>query len=218
LFDPGAARVLPSAMPDLGRIRDVFDGQMGKAVLVTGHVDQAGSPEQARALSQERARAVAAVLRAQVLPAGTTIVAHGCGEGHPSLPAHNQRVEVFFFRHRVAPAPADACPPGGCPEYPRWVAHAEPAIDITSAPEVVVLIVDELGLPLRHARVQIQCADGTRQDLSADRLGKVRPSVASGSSFDVTVSHVHEGGSTDALVTRSGRHFPAQAGRPREAP
>jgi OmpA family len=225
LFEPGQARMLPQAMPVLRRLREVFDGQLGRIVLVTGHVDRAGSVEGDRALSQARADAVGAALGAHVLPAGTTFLTHGCGASHRSLPGpgaaatpDSERIEVFLFRGRVAPPPPDVCRAGGCPQYARWVARAAATIDLTSEGEVVVVLVDELGQPLRFAPVQIRLADGTRQALSADRLGRVRPAVAPGSSFDVVVSDVHEGGPADALVTPSGRHFSAQTGQPQEEP
>ena len=150
------------------------------------------------------------------LPDGTTIVVHGCGESHPSVAtadsvalAENRRVELFFFRGPVTPPAVDPCPAGGCAEYPEWVRRTVRTIDVNSNPEVVVVIVDEIGLPLRNARAQLVMPDGTTEDVTTDADGSIRPRVPPGSSFDVIVHDVHEGNVGDSLVTPSGQHFEA---------
>ncbi|HXJ23024.1 MAG TPA: OmpA family protein [Polyangia bacterium] len=150
------------------------------------------------------------------LPDGTTLVIHGCGESHPSVAtadsvalAENRRVELFFFKGPVKPPPVDPCPTGGCAEYPQWVANTVSTIDVNNDPEVVVFIVDELGLPLRKAKAQLVMPDGTTEDVTTDDDGKIRPRVAPGASFDVVVYDVHEGGIGDSLKTTSGQHFAA---------
>jgi outer membrane protein OmpA-like peptidoglycan-associated protein len=155
------------------------------------------------------------------LPAGTTLVVHGCGESHPSVAtrdsvalAENRRVELFFFRGPVKPPPVDPCPSGGCAEYPQWLDETVQTIDVNSDPEVVVFIVDELGLPLRNAPVRLVMPDGTTEDVSTDGAGKIRPRVAPGTSFDIIVSDVHEGGPQDSLQTPSGHHFAAGGDEP----
>jgi outer membrane protein OmpA-like peptidoglycan-associated protein len=155
------------------------------------------------------------------LPAGTTLVTHGCGETHPSVPtadsvalADNRRVELFFFRGPVKPPAVDPCPSGGCAEYQQWLDETEQTIDINSEAEVVVFIVDELGLPLKNAPVKLVMPDGTTESVSTDGNGKLRPRVPPGASFDIIVSDVHEGGSTDSLLTPSGHHFAAGGDEP----
>jgi OmpA family len=150
------------------------------------------------------------------LPDDATLVIHGCGESHPSVPtadsvalAENRRVEIFFFSGPAKPPAVNPCPSGGCAEYPQWVARASQTIDINSEPEVVVLLVDELGLPLRNAAVRLLLPGGTKEDVQTDEHGILRPRVAPGSSFDVVVLDVHEGGAQDSLTTPSGHHFAA---------
>jgi outer membrane protein OmpA-like peptidoglycan-associated protein len=157
------------------------------------------------------------------LPAGTTIVIHGCGESHPSVAtadsvalAENRRVELFFFRGPVTPPAEDPCPPGGCAAYPEWVRRTIRTIDVNSNPEVVVLVVDELGLPLRNAKAQLVMPDGTTENISTDGDGKIRPRVPPGTTFDVVLFDVHEGGPTDSLTTASGHHFAAGGDGPRD--
>ena len=159
------------------------------------------------------------------LPAGTSIVTHGCGESHPSVAtadsvalAENRRVELFFFRGPVKPPAVDPCPAGGCAEYAQWVEHTIRTIDVNADPEVVVFIVDEIGLPLRNAPVEIVLPDGTREKVSTDGDGKLRPRVAPGASFDIVVSDVHEGGAEDSLTTVSGHHFAAGGDGPEDGP
>jgi len=150
------------------------------------------------------------------LPAGTTLVTHGCGESHPSVAtadsvalAENRRVELFFFRGPVTPPAVDPCPAGGCAEYPQWVANTARNIDVNNDPEVVVSLVDELGLPLRKAKARLVMADGSTEDVTTDDQGKLRPRVPPGTSFDVIVYDVHEGAAGDSLATASGQHFAA---------
>jgi hypothetical protein len=123
--------------------------------------------------------------------------------------AENRRVELFFFKGPVKPPPVDPCPAGGCAEYPQWVANTVRNIDVNNDPEVVVLIVDELGLPLRKAKAQLVMPDGTTEDVTTDDDGKIRPRVLPGTSFDVVVYDVHEAGIGDSLKTTSGQHFAA---------
>ena len=312
LFETDKTFLLPSAMPGIRRLKQLYDQQAGKTVLVSGHADRAGAAAHNLVLSGERAQAVSAFLQDDAadwlpryqpgkhqslvwgtredqhmlslvtdgggqpyfrgavtgkgdagtrdaikrfradnrlpdgpmnadvrrplitkymatdgtsLPAGTTIVTHGCGESHPSVAtadsvalAENRRVELFFFRGPVQPPPVDPCPAGGCAEYPQWLERTVRTIDVNSDPEVVVFIVDELGLPLRNAPVQIVLPDGKREKVSTDADGKVRPRVAPGASFDVIVGDVHEGGAQDSLTTPSGQHFEAGGDGPEAAP
>ncbi|MBS2021478.1 MAG: OmpA family protein [Deltaproteobacteria bacterium] len=73
------------------------------------------------------------------LPAGTTVLTHGCGETHPevdTLPktanAENRRVEIYLFDGPVTPPPQTPCP-GACPEYPQWKNAAGETIDLEHA-------------------------------------------------------------------------------------
>jgi outer membrane protein OmpA-like peptidoglycan-associated protein len=155
------------------------------------------------------------------LPAGTTVATHGCGETHPSVQtadsvalADNRRVELFFFRGPVKPPPQDPCPSGGCPEYPQWLEETFRTIDVNSVPEVVVFIVDELGLPLRKTQLKLIMPDGTTESVSTDDNGKIFPRVAPGVSFDIVIDDVHEAGPGDSLQTPSGHHFAAGGDEP----
>jgi outer membrane protein OmpA-like peptidoglycan-associated protein len=150
------------------------------------------------------------------LPPGTPLVTHGCGEYHPAIAtedsvalAENRRVELFFFAGPVEPAPVDPCPDGGCAGYPAWVERTRETIDINADPEVVVFLVDEIGLPLKDAAIKLVLPDGTTVETKTDDQGKVRPRVKPGTTFDVVVMDVHEGGPQDSLVTESGHHFAA---------
>lgn len=303
LFDTDKTFLLPSSMPGVRRLNEIYQDHVGKTVLVSGHADRAGSADHNLALSVERAQAVAAFLQddaddwvaryqagkfksavwgtredqlmlsavtddggapyyggvvtgradagtrgaihrfqrdnglpegaitedtrrtliqkymatdGTTLPEGTTLVTHGCGESHPSVAtadsvalAENRRVELFFFKGPVKPPPVDPCPAGGCAEYPQWVANTVRTVDVNNDPEVVVFIVDELGLPLRNAKARLVLPDGSKEDVTTDGDGKIKPRVAPGTSFDVVVFDVHEGGAGDSLNTSSGQHFAA---------
>jgi len=303
LFETDKSFLLPSAMPGIRRIKQIYDEHTAKTVLVSGHADRAGSASHNLDLSVERAQAVAAFLQDDVddwlpryqagqqqsltwgtredqymlslvtgasggpylrgpvtgrldaatrdavhrfqddhglaraamntdarrlliqsymatdettLPDDAQVVVHGCGEFHPSVAtadsvalAENRRVELFFFRGPVNPAPVDPCPSGGCAQYPQWVERASQTIDINADPEVVVVLVDEIGLPLRNAAVRLLLPNGRREEARTDDHGSIRPRVAPGSSFDVVVLDVHEAGAHDSLTTPSGTHFEA---------
>jgi outer membrane protein OmpA-like peptidoglycan-associated protein len=312
LFESDKTFLLPSAMPGIRRLKELYDDHTGKTVLISGHADRAGAVSHNLALSVERAKAVSAFLQdddgdwssryeagkqqslvwgaredqymlsavvddggdpyfagavtgktddatrdaikrfqadnglssgamnadtrsalitkymatdGTTLPAGTTIVTHGCGESHPSVAtadsvalAENRRVELFFFRGPVEPPPVDPCPSGGCAEYPEWVEETVQTVDVNSDPEVVVFLVDELGLPLKNVAVQINLPDGTSESVSTDAHGQLRPRVTPGTSFDIVVPDVHEGGMGDSLTTPSGQHFAAGADGPESTP
>lgn len=104
------------------------------------------------------------------LPAGATVLVHGCGELHPAkvtgdevAEEENRRVEVFFFPGPVAPPPRDPCPDPGCAEYEQWLGQAEETIDLRDdLATLEVAVVDQGGLPVADAEVTI---DG----LGADR-------------------------------------------------
>lgn len=312
LFETDKTFILPSALPGLRRLKEIYDDHVGKTVLISGHADRAGAAAHNQILSVERAKSVAAFLQdddtdwlhrydagaqrstrwgiredqhmlssvvdagggpyftggitgrvdgaskaaikrfrsdagladgamdaaarrpliekymatdGTTLPGGTTIVTHGCGESHPSVAtadsvalAENRRVELFFFRGPVIPPPVDPCPTGGCAEYPEWVRRTIRTIDVNSEPEVAVLIVDEIGLPLRNVPVELVLPDGTREKVSTDADGRVRARVAPGASFDIIVPDAHEGGPLDSLTTPSGHHFEAGGTAPEGTP
>ena len=155
------------------------------------------------------------------LPAGTPIVTHGCGESHPTVPtangvasAENGRVELFFFRGPIQPTPVHPCPPGGCSQYPQWVAESGETFDVRVESEVALTIVDELGEPLSSTQVRIRLTDGTEQIAHTDEHGRVRPKIAPGASYTIVVEDAHEGGVGSALLTASGQHFAAEVSTP----
>jgi hypothetical protein len=153
------------------------------------------------------------------LPETATVVIHGCGESHASVEtkdsvalADNRRVELFLFQGPVVPAPETPCPDGGCTQYPIWVSRSMETIDVRTDPEVAVHIVDELGLPLKRARLRIT-REGfvDAEELQTGDDGVARPRVPAGTAFKVVVVAAHEGGLGDALTTPSGQHFHARA-------
>lgn len=63
LFETDKTFILPSALPGIQRLKQVYDQHTGKTVLVSGHADRAGADSHNLALSVERAKAVAAFLQ-----------------------------------------------------------------------------------------------------------------------------------------------------------
>jgi hypothetical protein len=82
-------------------------------------------------------------------------------------------------------------------------------VDFSSRPEIVLLIVDETGAPLRSSAVRIKRSGGAEESVSTDGEGKVRPRVDPGEQIEVAVDDAHEAGAGDGITTPSGTHLPA---------
>lgn len=150
------------------------------------------------------------------LPAGTKVHHHGCGEHHPDIDTaagvaepENRRVEVFFFEGAIDPAPPASCPSGGCTQYPAWRKRAIEVVDVNVAPEVVFLLVDELGLPLKHGKVKIRYPDGRTREATTDDQGTFRARVQASDRLELELDDVHEARPGDGIQTASGTHVRA---------
>ncbi len=106
LFEFGRSDLRPEAGPVLDQVVPALN-QAGKPVEINGHTDDKGSDESNLALSQERATAVDAALKARGLTVATTVT--GYGESQPIAPnatpdgaddpagrAQNRRVEIVI--------------------------------------------------------------------------------------------------------------------------
>lgn len=121
-FEKGSAAIAPESRGVVGAIADVLRGCPGVDFEIGGHTDSQGSPEANRALSEARAGAVLAALRAQDLPQ-VGLVARGFGADDPvadnatdSGRARNRRIEFTLVApesigESLAPA-ADGSPAG----------------------------------------------------------------------------------------------------------
>lgn len=112
-LSPAAKQILAKAAPQLVK------AARGKTVQVVGHTDNQGSTAYNQALSERRARAVAAVLAPTLRKAGITVVASGKGETEPLVPntgangkaipenqQRNRRVSFVFPRAKGGTAVA----------------------------------------------------------------------------------------------------------------
>ena len=66
LFEVDKAFLLPSAIPGMRRLKQVYDSFQTLRVLVNGHASRTGNPGHNLVLSEERARSVAAYLKDDV--------------------------------------------------------------------------------------------------------------------------------------------------------
>lgn len=110
------------------------------------------------------------------LPAGISLVTHGCGENFPrddtgdgQADPDNRRIEIFFFEDRNGvqpPPPGDRSAPGSL-EYPEWISRAGDPIDFASeatamtleiewSEEVVDQLPDDLTIVLSGPRLAEQ--------------------------------------------------------------
>jgi peptidoglycan hydrolase-like protein with peptidoglycan-binding domain len=76
------------------------------------------------------------------LPAGATVVTHGCGESFPEVDTgdgvaeqKNRRVEVFLFSGEITPPPAGKTSSKGSTEYPQWRKQVGETVDLDEAGE-----------------------------------------------------------------------------------
>ncbi|MFT3973223.1 MAG: OmpA family protein [Amaricoccus sp.] len=125
-FEKGSAAIAASSRGVIAAIADVLRGCPGAELEIGGHTDSQGSPEANRRLSEARAQAVLAALRAENLPQ-VGLVARGYGADDPVADnatepgrAKNRRIEFTL----VAPASiGDALAPAA----PAPAAQAGPA-------------------------------------------------------------------------------------------
>jgi len=148
------------------------------------------------------------------LPAGTVIEHHGCGEYHPEVDTadgvsepENRRVEVFFFDGAIDPPAPARCPPGGCTQYPEWRRGTIETIDINVRPELTFTLIDELGLPLKNARVKITYPTGRTRETTTDGSGTFVARVKPEESLVLEIDDAHEAAPGDGTTTSSGTHF-----------
>jgi len=62
-FDTAKTFLLPSALPELGKLQPLYDAHPNSTLLIVGHADRAGSSSYNDVLSLDRAEAIAAFLR-----------------------------------------------------------------------------------------------------------------------------------------------------------
>ena len=118
LFEFGRADLRPEAGPVLDQVVAALN-QAGKPVEINGHTDDKGSDESNLKLSQERAAAVDAALKARGLTVATSVTGYGetqpiapnstpDGADDPSGRAQNRRVEIVIPEPGAARSTASA--------------------------------------------------------------------------------------------------------------
>jgi outer membrane protein OmpA-like peptidoglycan-associated protein len=77
-----------------------------------------------------------------------------------------------------------------------------------------VLIVDEIGLPVKDTTVKVRFADGRVVTFFTDQQGRIDPVLAPGETFSVEVADIQEGRPGASTTTPSGQHFAANGTGP----
>lgn len=77
-----------------------------------------------------------------------------------------------------------------------------------------ILIVDELGLPLRNTSVTLTETGGASHSATTDAAGKICLSLTPGTVIQIEVANVHEIAVGDSTTTSSGQHFAAGSAGP----
>ncbi|MFO1209073.1 MAG: OmpA family protein [Amaricoccus sp.] len=116
-FAPGAATLAPESAPVVAQIAQVLRGCPDAAIEVGGHTDAQGSESGNLRLSQQRADAVLAALRAPDLPLAA-MTARGYGEADPVADngtdagrQQNRRIAFTALAVQEAPAVAEGAAP-----------------------------------------------------------------------------------------------------------
>lgn len=91
-FLPGTSDLTPESMAQLPKLVARAKARAGGEILVFGHTDRVGSVEANDKLSQQRADAIAALLRSEGLPADL-VTATGKGERQPLVPTEDEVAE-----------------------------------------------------------------------------------------------------------------------------
>ena len=99
----------------------------------------------------------------------------------------------------------------------RWRRGAPAYIARTSASRTIhntlrpgracLLVIDELGDPLKNHDVKLKLASGRELQLTTDDQGKIWPELASGDAFTLILADFHEAKEGEKTQTASGQHF-----------
>ncbi len=80
-----------------------------------------------------------------------------------------------------------------------------------------IMVIDELGRPLKQMAVTMTINQRPAQNVTTDGYGRIYPLAAEGDQVSVQVEDAHEGGSGDSIATNSGQHFALGGDGPRTA-
>lgn len=195
-FAAGSADIVPESRGVIAAIADVLRGCPGADFEIGGHTDAQGPAEANQRLSDRRAEAVLAALRAEDLPA-VGLSARGYGAAVPVADnatdtgrASNRRIEFSLVDPDAPPAPApDATEPASDPgETPGEVAA-----------EATAACADEIGAILADTPLQFAGGAATLSPESAPVIEAVAGALQTcpDTAFEV-------GGYTDSQGSDSG--------------
>jgi len=78
-----------------------------------------------------------------------------------------------------------------------------------------IIVIDELGRPLKQLVLQISVNEKPLQKARTDDFGRIYPLVAEIDEVTIQVEEAHEAGRGDSIVTGSGSHFERGGNGPR---
>jgi outer membrane protein OmpA-like peptidoglycan-associated protein len=124
------------------------------------------------------------------LPAGISLVTHGCGENFPAASAEDgvrspddRRVEAFLFDGDIEPPPPGKTSKKGSTEYPRWLSQVAHTVDFSGEGEEeealdcrfdFVLHSEAEEAPFANAPFKVELAAGEFLEGSTDGAGAFR--------------------------------------------
>jgi outer membrane protein OmpA-like peptidoglycan-associated protein len=193
----GEDRLMLSALPEGGEPYFSEGGNLADAVRKF-QADQ-GLDENGVANSDTRRALVTAYMRlcGTSVPAGTTLVAHGCGESFPDVPTEdnakeprNRRVEIFVFDPVIDPEPEGDISGPDATDYPAWLEQVGATFDFGDDSEEDVFklrLHDALACPLPGTYYRVLAGGAEPAAGQADDKGFVRLDLPMGGDHQIEV-------------------------------
>ena len=84
-------------------------------------------------------------------------------------------------------------------------------------PKGSVILIDELGRPLKHLTITISINGKPARGATTDDFGRIYPLCAENDEVTISVDEAHEAELGDSVATASGQHFERGGDSPRRA-
>ena len=86
-------------------------------------------------------------------------------------------------------------------------ADGRPIKNALALPKGCIIVIDELGRPLKQFAVTMSINGKPARQATTDAYGKIYPLAAENDEVKIDVAEAHESGAGDSIATASGQHF-----------
>jgi hypothetical protein len=86
-------------------------------------------------------------------------------------------------------------------------AQGRPIKNALALPKGCIIVIDELGRPLKQLAVTMSINGKPAHQTATDDYGKIYPLAGENDEVKVDVEEAHESGAGDSIATASGQHF-----------